>query len=90
MNQYKTTASFLETVQRLRMALNQFSVGESEYQITQVSSHKLLGVHVDNHLKWDTHMAHLCCNIRSSLQVLNKIKFLLPHEARLIYYNGLI
>ncbi len=71
------------TVQRLRTAINQFPVDEKEYQITQVSNHKLLGVHVDNYLTWDTHVAHLCCKIRSRLHVLNKTKFLLPHEARL-------
>ncbi len=86
----KTVGMLIGTVQRLRTAINQFSVGEREYQITEVSNYKLLGVHVDNHLTWDTHVAHLCCKIRSRLHVLNKTKFILHHYTRLDYSKGVI
>ncbi len=53
------------TVQRHRTAINQFSVGLREYQITQLSNLKLLGVHIDkdsidNHLTW--HVGHSCAS----------------------------
>ncbi len=38
----------LDTCQKLRDALTNRSVGEYEYIVTPVSSHKLLGIHVDN------------------------------------------
>ncbi len=46
----------LGTCQKLRDALKYFSVGEDEYIVTQVSSHKLLGIHVGNTISWKTHI----------------------------------
>ncbi len=37
-----------DTWQKLRDALKNISVGEDEYTVTPLSSHKLLGIHVDN------------------------------------------
>ncbi len=34
------------TVQRLRNAIDSFSIGEDEFTITVVNTHKLLGLHV--------------------------------------------
>ncbi len=42
-----------------------FSVGENEYIVTQVSSHKLLGIHVESTHSWKTHITHLCSKLRS-------------------------
>ncbi len=72
-----------DTVQRV-LAIDQFSVGKREYQITQVSIHKLLRLFVDNHLTWETHVAHLCCKMISRVYVLTKLNFALSHEARLV------
>ncbi len=45
------------SVQRLRTAINECSIGAGDYQTTHVSNHQLLGVHVDNHVTGHTHVA---------------------------------
>ncbi len=64
--------------------------GEGDYVITPVSSHKLLGTHLDNTLSWDKHVNALCGKIKSRLYIFNKIKYLLPPKCRLDYFNGLV
>ncbi len=46
----------------------------------RVPNHRLLGLHVNNHLTWNTHVAHLCCKEKlydvkkahSPLSILNR------------------
>ena len=90
LNIQKTECILIGTVQRLKKALDQFSVGENEYKITPVTSHKLLGTYVDSSLSWELHINKLCAKVRSRLYVFNKTKYLLSHEARKEYFNGLV
>ncbi len=76
----------LGTCQNLRDALKNLSVGEDEYIVTPVSSHKLLGIHVDNTLNWKTHIAHLCSKLRSRLYLFNQVKYLMPLSIRKQYF----
>ncbi len=69
LNVDKTECMLLVTCQKLRDALKNISVGEDEYIMTPVSSHELLGIHVDNTLNWKTHITHLCSKIGSRLYV---------------------
>ncbi len=71
-------------------ALKNISVGEDEYIVTPVSSHKLLGIHVDNTLSWKTHIAHLCSKLRSRLYLFNQVKYLMPLSIRKQYFSGLV
>ncbi len=55
LNVDKTDDMLLGTSQHLCDALKNLSVGEDEYIVTPVSSHKLFGIHVDNTLILDTY-----------------------------------
>ncbi len=86
----KTESLLIGTRQRVKNAIDEFQVGEGEYQIKKVDSHKLLGTYIDNTLSWNTHIDHTYSKVRSRLYVFNKTKFLLLHKSRVDYYNGLI
>ena len=86
----KTESLLIGTSQRVKNAIDDFQVGEGEYQIKKVDSHKLLGTYIDNTLSWSTHIDHTCNKVRSRLYVFNRTKYLLPHKSRVDYYNGLI
>lgn len=90
LNIAKTESMLIGTIQRLRTAVDNFSIGEGEFKVTQVNTHKLLGIHVDSHLTWENHVSKLCGKIMSRLYILNKTKYLLPQSTRMDFYNGLI
>ncbi len=76
--------------QELRDALKNLSIGEDEYIVTPVSSHKLLGIHVDNTLNWKTHNTHLCSKLRIRLYLFNQVKYLMTLSIRKQYFSGLL
>ncbi len=86
----KTESMLMGTVQRLRNAIDSFSIGEDEFTITVVNTHKLLGLHEDSSLTWDRHVASLVSKVRSRLHVLNKTTHILPLQSRIDFYNGLM
>ena len=90
LNIEKTECMLLGTVQRLRTVVEDFSVGDGDFKITQVTSHKLLGVHIDQNLNWNIHLQKLCAKLRSRLYLFGRIKFLLPNDARRKYFSGLV
>ncbi len=69
----KTESMLMGNVQRLRNAMDSFSIGEDEFTITVVNTHKLLGMHVDSSLTWDSlctyNMFHNLIHINSSFRV---------------------
>ena len=47
----------------------------SGYKLERIKSCKLLGVHIDEHLKWDDHITH-------TVSILRKLKYLAKYELR--------
>ncbi len=86
----KKVSMLMGTVHRLLKAIDSFSIGEYEFTIIVVNTYKLLGLHVDNSLTADRHVASIVSNVRSRLHVLNKTKHILPLQRRIDFYNGLI
>ena len=58
--------------------------------IEQVSSAKLLGVHLDSSLSWDNHILHLCAVISSRIVLLNRLSKFVPQSLLRMVYNALI
>ena len=59
-------------------------------QIERVSSTKFLGVYVDQHLSWKTHMKNLLIKLRCSLGAVCKVKLLLNRATLLQLYHFLV
>ncbi len=76
---------YLGTVQRLRNVIDNMSVGEDEFTITVGNTHKLSGLHVDNSLTWDMHVAFTISKVRRRLHMLNNI---LSLQYKSNFYNG--
>ena len=58
--------------------------------IDYVDSHNFLGIHVDCHLKWNTHIEHVCNKISKTIGILHKLKYTLPQNILILLYNALI
>ena len=50
--------------------------------LKRISCTKLLGVHVDQHLTWETHVDHVLSSTHGTLSVLRRLKNLGPFHVR--------
>ena len=52
------------------------------HKLERIKSYKLLGVHMNQHLKWDDHIKHTASACYATLRVLRKLKHLAPYDLR--------
>ena len=58
------------------------NIAVSGYKLERIKSCKLLGVHIDEHLKWDDHIKHTVSGYYATLSILRKLKYLANYELR--------
>lgn len=56
--------------------------------IEEVSSHKVLGVTIDNNLSWVEHINTLCKSVCKKVFQLSKVKHFLTFHARVLFFQG--
>ena len=77
-NNDKTKVMILSTLQMSRVHhLDEYdpNIVVSGYKLERIKSCKLLGVHINEHLKWDDHITH-------TVSILRKLKYLAKYELR--------
>ena len=86
------TKSMLVTGKRLGKKVEQstLQLHVNSTELEQVSSHKLLGVTIDNQLTFDQHIENLCTKLSQRIAVLRKIRRSLPLDQRKLYGNAMI
>ena len=52
------------------------------YKLERIKSCKLLGVHINEHLKWDDHIKHTVSGCYATLSILRNLKYLAKYEHR--------
>ena len=58
------------------------NIAVSGYKLKRIKSWKLLGVHINEHLKWDDHIKHTVSGCYATLSILRKLKYLAKYELR--------
>ena len=58
--------------------------------INSVSSFKYLGVMLSSTFTWSDHIEYISCKVNKNLGLLRRIKYYLPYDARLLFYNSLV
>ena len=58
--------------------------------ISQVSSTKFLGVHIDEHLTWKEHIKNISAKIAKNVGILQRTSYMIPPSIRLKLYYSLI
>ena len=53
--------------------------------LRQVSSTKYLGIHIDQHLTWNTHIDYILNRVRGKLYCINRLRPVSPKILRLLY-----
>ncbi|KAL9985896.1 hypothetical protein ACROYT_G008349 [Oculina patagonica] len=58
--------------------------------LEQTTSHKLLGVHIDQDLSFNDHVDYMCKKLAQRIETLRSIRHYLPLNERLTFYNAII
>ena len=83
-NNDKTKVMILSTPQMSRVHhLDEYdpNIVVSGYKLERIKSCKLLGVHINEHLKWDDHIKHTVSGCYATLSILRKLKYLMSLES---------
>ena len=59
-------------------------------KIKDVKKQKLLGIYIDENLRWTDHIDHLCANISSKSSLLRQLSTYILTEAKKMFYQGYI
>ena len=59
----------------------------SDYKIESVKQYKLLGVNLDNNLKWSFHIDNIHKKLTNKVSLLRRIKPYITLQMRKLYYN---
>ena len=60
------------------------------HTIDKVSTQKLLGIFIDDHLSWNSHIDHLCSTLSSKISLLRQISAFVPQNIQKVYYQSYI
>ena len=57
-------------------------------KIDQVSEHRLLGITIDNKLRWDSHINNLCKTVSRRVFLLSKLRYIVDIDTRKLFFNA--
>jgi len=58
--------------------------------VTQVQCSKFLGVYIDEHLKWATHVQQVASKVSRNVGILQKLRYIIPQYCLMMLYNCFI
>ncbi|MEW8547257.1 MAG: reverse transcriptase family protein [Candidatus Thiodiazotropha sp.] len=91
LNAAKTKVMLVTTNQkRQRLTTASLKLEYMDESLQMVSSDKILGVFVDNNLKWSDHIKHITKKISSNIWLLSKIKHFLSQAHRIQFYKSYV
>ena len=57
-------------------------------KIDQVSERRLLGITMDNKLRWDSHTNNVCKTVSRRIFLLSKLRYIVDIDARKLFFNA--
>ena len=57
-------------------------------EIDQVSEHRLLGITIDNKLRWDSHINNVCKTVSRRVFLLSKLRYFVDIDTRKLFFNA--
>ena len=85
----KTTCMLVGTRQRLNIS-RKLNVQIENIRIQNVTKQKLLGIYIDEHLTWSSHIDHLCSILASKISLLRQLSRYVSIEYQNMFYQGYI
>ena len=87
-NPEKTHSMLIATRQKHQLHPLHLNLSIDRSSITQVTKHRLLGVVIDNKLRWDAHVYNLTKRISQKVFLLSKLKYIVNTSSCKLYFNS--
>ena len=85
----KTMCMLVGTRQLLNVS-RELNVQIENIRIQNVTKQKLLGIYIDEHLTWSSHIDHLCSILASKISLLRQLSRYVSIEYQKMFYQGYI
>ena len=85
----KLTLNLTKTKSMVIGSISSFTLSIFDTDINSVTSFKYLGVMLSSTFTWSDHIEYISCKVNKNLGLLRRIKYYLPYNARLLFYNSL-
>ena len=86
LNPSKTKCMTITSRQRHQLGLSPLSLTVNNSVVQQVTEHRLLGVTIDNQLRWNSHITYICKNVSKQLFLFSKLKHYLDVRHRKMFF----
>ena len=91
LNVSKTKSMLLGTSKRLNQRSSKvLTVQIAGQMVEHVQAFKYLGVWIDSHLNWETHITKICSKISQRLGVLRRVRPYLTFDTTKMLYNAMV
>ena len=84
----KTKCMVITSRQKHQLKQLTLTLSVNNTPLEQVHSHKVLGVIIDDELRWENHIDFLTKKLARSLFLLNRLKLFIDTDARKIFFNA--
>ena len=86
LNPSKSKSMLIATRQKHQRNLPALDLTIDSKSVKQVSEHRLLGVTVDDQLKWQIHIENMCKKIAKNIYLLSKLKDIVSYQAKRMFF----
>ena len=84
----KTKSIVISTRQKHQRAPLNINLYLGTDPIEQVSSHRLLGVVIDDEMRWNLHINNVCRSVSKNLYLLSKLKYYIDASAQKMFFHA--
>lgn len=88
LNPSKCKSMVVTTRQKHQLSTLSLDLSINANSIEQVSTHKILGMIIDDKLRWQPHIENLCRQVNKNLFLLSKLQSIISKDARKMFYNA--
>ena len=87
-NPIKTGSMTIVTRQKHQLSPLPLDLVLNGAKIDQVSEHRLLGITIENKLRWDSHITNMCITVSRRVFLLSKLRYVVDIDTRKLFFNA--
>ena len=84
----KTKSMTIATRQKHQLSPLPLDLVLNGVKIDQVSGHRLLGITIDNKLRWDLHTNNVCKTVSRRVSLLSKLRYIVDNDTRKLLFSA--